>query len=76
MLDYELEERYENFLREAHGETVKIAGHEYDTARALKDVDPTAYRCGFSDWLDSELGETLWEVDGEYYDEAPEDGDA
>jgi hypothetical protein len=31
----------------------------------LREVDPTAYRCGKNDWLDSE---DITEVDGEYYD--------
>jgi hypothetical protein len=36
-------------------------------SRVLAEVDPTAYRCGESDYVDSELGETLEEVDGCYY---------
>jgi hypothetical protein len=33
-------------------------------SRVLREVDPTAYRCGFSDWLDSE---DYTEIDGIYY---------
>jgi len=33
-------------------------------SRVLREVDPTAYRCGFSDWLD---GEDYTEIDGSYY---------
>ena len=71
----DLELLYENMLDEVYGE-VKIAGYEYLTSDALKELDPTAYRCGFSDWLDSELGETIWELDGEYYDADPEEGES
>jgi hypothetical protein len=50
--DYELEELYKESLDEIYG-TVKVAGYEYDTSRALYELDPIAYRVGFSDWLDS-----------------------
>lgn len=50
--DYELEEQYKEMLDECYG-TVKVAGMEYDTSRALYELDPIAYRVGFSDWLDS-----------------------
>ena len=33
-------------------------------SRVLRECDPTAYRCGFSDWLDSE---EYTEIDGVYY---------
>ena len=34
----------------------------------LKETDPIAYRCGFSDWLDSALqDEQLFEIDDEYF---------
>lgn len=33
-------------------------------SKVLQEMDPTAYRCGFNDWLD---GENFYEVDGEYY---------
>lgn len=43
---------FDEFLDEAYG-TVKIAGFEYATSRALKEIDPTAYRCGTADYIDS-----------------------
>jgi len=46
------EAEYDEWLNEVHGETVTIAGYEYDTARALKEVDPIAYRVGYNDWTD------------------------
>lgn len=33
---------------------VEIGGFKYGAAYTLKEVDPTAYRTGFSDWLDAE----------------------
>lgn len=46
-------ERFDHFLDAIH-ETVKCGQLEWDMSRVLKEMDPTAYRCGFSDWLDSE----------------------
>lgn len=46
-------ERFDDFLNEIH-ETVKCGELEWDMSRVLKEMDPTAYRCGFIDWLDSE----------------------
>ena len=45
---------YDDMLRECYGETVNIAGLEYDTADALDKLDPIAYKCGWIDWCDSE----------------------
>ena len=47
------EKLYEYMLDDCYG-TVAIAGLEYSTSCALKEIDPTAYRCGFADWLDGE----------------------
>lgn len=49
--DYELEELYKEMLDECYP-PVKVAGMEYDTSRALYELDPIAYRTGFNDWLD------------------------
>ena len=54
LTDYDLHERYDDMLDEVF-EDCPIAGLEYSTSRALKQVDPIAYRCGFNDWLDSEV---------------------
>lgn len=69
--DRDLEKLYNEFLDEAYP-TCSIAGLEYSTSDALKRIDPTAYRCGFADWLDAEVSnETIFEVEGEYFDEDP-----
>lgn len=63
--DNDLDERYSDMLDEVYGD-VSIAGMEYPTSTALKELDPIAYRVGFADWLDSEIDETIT-------DEAPAD---
>lgn len=42
-------ETYEDYLNEMYPETT-IAGHNYSTSHALKEIDPIAYRCGLSDY--------------------------
>jgi hypothetical protein len=37
---------------------------EFCTSRALKELDPTAYRCGKNDWINSE---NFVEINGDYY---------
>lgn len=61
-----LDEMYGGFLDEIHGR-VKICGYEYSSSRALEEVDPTAYRCGYADWLDSQVkDESIYEHDDTY----------
>ena len=48
----ELQEQYDDMIRDCYN-TTTIAGLEYDTARALREVDPIAYRCGLVDYIDS-----------------------
>ena len=52
MTQYELEEAYNDMLNDVYG-TVIIAGYEYDTSRALKEVDPIAYSVGMNDYESS-----------------------
>ena len=54
--DYDLHERYDEMLDECY-EPVTVTGMEYQTSRALRELDPIAYRCGFNDWLDAEMQE-------------------
>lgn len=49
--DYELEEMYKEYIDETT-EPVTVWGMEYEASRVLLEVDPIAYRVGFSDWLD------------------------
>ena len=60
--DVDLQEQYDDMLRDCYDITM-IAGMEYDTARALREVDPIAYRCGLADYNDSrELDEISHET--------------
>lgn len=44
---------YDDMLNDCYG-TVNIAGCEFDTAYALNELDPIAYKCGWIDWCDAE----------------------
>jgi hypothetical protein len=67
LTDYELHQMYDDMLDEIYSDC-KIANMDYSTSRALKDVDPTAYRVGFVDWLDSEISnEVITEENDKYY---------
>ena len=56
------EECYDDFLDECY-EEVEICGYKYAPSVALYHVDPTAYRCGRSDWEDFEAGEIAYELE-------------
>jgi predicted nucleic acid-binding Zn-ribbon protein len=70
-------EQYEEMINETN-ETVKIGSLEYEPAYVLKEVDPTAYRCGLNDYVDSidkteltdymDLEEELEELENELTD--------
>lgn len=69
--EYDMEQQYNDFLDEVYPDCT-IGGYKYSTSNALKDVDPVAYHEGFLNYIDSLLGESLWEtVDGDYTDEEP-----
>jgi len=55
LTSWELEEMYNDMLNDVYG-TVNIAGYEYDTAQALKAIDPIAYSVGMNDY-ESQLEE-------------------
>lgn len=46
-------EGYDDMLNEVYG-VASICGHNYVASYALKQLDPTAYNCGFIDWMDSQ----------------------
>jgi hypothetical protein len=65
--DNDLHDRYDNMLDDVYPDCT-IGGGSYLTSGALKEVDPTAYRCGFNDWLDSEVSEgIILEIEDGYY---------
>lgn len=59
------EELYANMLDECYPEC-EIAGMSFTTSRALKELDPTAFRCGEADYIDSL---NLVEIGGDYYEQ-------
>ena len=71
--DYQLDQMYRDFLDDVY-ETVEICGHYYLPSRSLAEVDPVAYRVGFSDWLDSQIsdGQLFEHADGSIHDEEEE----
>ena len=60
--EYVIEERFAEMLDELYPETV-IAGMTYDTARALREVDPVAYRCALSEYKDDYEEVTFTDID-------------
>lgn len=50
---WEAEDRYRVWLDDTYPE-VQIAGLTYSVSDILENVDPTAFRCGLNDWIDSE----------------------
>ena len=52
MTDYEIEQAYKDMLDEVYG-TVIIAGTEFDTSRALQELDPIMYNEGLLDYTDA-----------------------
>ena len=50
--DYIDESDYDEMLDDCYGE-IEICGMSYLASYALKEVDPTAYRCGYNDYVNS-----------------------
>jgi hypothetical protein len=60
------EARFDDFLNEHF--SFRTVGGPFDhmvPSQVLKEMDPTAYRCGVNDYMD---GEDTYEIDGETYD--------
>ena len=57
----EMDEKYDEFLDEVH-ETVQIGSCAFSPSEVLRELDPIAYRCGFSDFTDMDY----IEFDGGY----------
>lgn len=46
-------EQYQDMLSEVYGGTVTVCGMDFDAVRVLREMDPTAYRVGLLDYVDS-----------------------
>lgn len=51
MTEQDCYDQYDEMLDEMG--TVNAGGYEFEPSRILKELDPIAYSCGFSDWVDS-----------------------
>lgn len=56
-------DQYDTFLNDIYGDTLKVCGYEYDTAWVFREIDPTAYRCGASDWASDELEQKRYQAE-------------
>ena len=48
------EDDYENMLYEVYGKSVNVCGMEMDSVYVFREMDETAYRCGFNDYQEYE----------------------
>jgi hypothetical protein len=64
-------EMYDEMLDDCEG-PVNLCGMTYSASHVLREVDPTAYRCGFNDYVDSLLDDNIF-VEGLTDDELMED---
>jgi hypothetical protein len=58
---HEIEEEFEEMLNDCYPE-VEICGYSYESGRALKLIDETAFNCGCSDWSSEQYSE-VWFAD-------------
>ena len=49
--------------------TVSVMGLEFYPSRIIKELDPTAYRCGYNDWVDSDQCDLEDAIHNEDYSE-------
>lgn len=52
---------YDDMLDDSYGE-VKIAGYSYESSRALKELDPVAYRQGLLEYNDGQISDINEEI--------------
>jgi len=71
MTEREAMDQYDEMLNEQG--TIKIGTLEYSPADVLRVVDPTVYRCGLVDYIDSLADDGLY-VEGYTEDPDEEDG--
>jgi predicted ribosome quality control (RQC) complex YloA/Tae2 family protein len=59
------EDMYRSMLEECYGD-IEVAGLTFSAARIVEELDPTAFRCGMVDYIDSL---SLIEIHGDYYEQ-------
>ena len=65
--EHEASSRYDDMIDEIQGDVV-ILGMTYSASRVLKEVDPIAYNCGFSDFVSELEPEHHTLVEGFYWE--------
>ena len=55
-------DEYDEMLDDT-GQGAEIGGLTFEPSRILKELDPTAYNVGISDWNDNRISETEEEID-------------
>jgi hypothetical protein len=53
----DLEEAFEESVRQCYPETTKVGWMEFDTVSLMKDQDPVSWRCAFSEYESQEANE-------------------
>lgn len=53
----DLEETFEQYVRECYPETTKVGWMEFDTVDLMKENDPVGWRCALADWESQEADE-------------------
>ncbi len=62
-------DNYRQWLDDVIGE-IQVGSLTFDASRIIEELDPIAFRCGFSDYTDSE---DIIEINGEYYQQSDVD---
>jgi hypothetical protein len=56
MSEQDLQDSYNDMLDEAYGDIdgmISVAGYRFNVSTALRELDPTAYRCGMLEYEDT-----------------------
>jgi len=53
----DLEEYFEDFVRQIYAEETKVAWMRFDTVRLMKEMDPVSWSCALNDWQSQEEDE-------------------
>ena len=61
-LTYTKESVFDDGLDEDYG-IVEVAGMKFNTSRALKKLDPIAYKCAYDDWINSLMIDYIFELE-------------
>ncbi len=66
----DMDQAFEDFVRECYPETTKVGWMEFDTVTLMKEMDPVSWRCAQSDWESEQTEEEnrfYYSSTGEYY---------